>query len=1092
MGIFNISGISESRAARICGQIVNKEKGQSLVVSPNYVKAKRMASDLSFFTRKNIYLMPSDDDSFTLYDAKNKDTLYRRLEVLRAIMEDENCIIVAPVFSAIKKLPPKKVFEKNKFTIKLEDDINVDKIKKKLVYMGYERTNMIYAKGQFSLRGSIIDIFVPYFDNPVRIELFDTEVESIRIFDVDTQRSIEKIKRVEILPAELMVRDETSMQRAKSKFAANYKNSPVRRSELIDSVDNFTNIQQLEMYLDYFFEIPETVKDYMVGETVVFDDPTRIFEAIDTRTKEYEIDFKALLAKGKVVKKDFDDFPKEYEVTQLYNSTNLYFLSPFQSAIKGIDHLDKLVDMSSMEPLMFGGNMEILEKEIKKYVDNEYKLSLVTSTEKRENNLKEILQKLRLENKVQVYRGELSSGMDFPKDKMAIITDKEIFGASKTITKRKQKSKNKKAIKAFSEIKKGDYIVHEHHGVGKYLGIKQLEIQGIKKDYIHIKYAGDDKLYVPVNQMDMIQKYVGSESKVPKINRLSGSDWAKTKAKAKEAILEMAKELIELSAARVANPGYQFGKDTVWQKQFEEAFPYEETGDQLRCVEEIKEDMEKPEAMDRLLCGDVGYGKTEVAARAMFKCAAEGKQVAMLVPTTILASQHYSTLKERFKDFPFRVNLLSRFKTKAQQKLIVDEAAHGKIDILIGTHRLLSNDVKFKDLGLLVVDEEQRFGVGDKEKIKLLKENVDVLTLSATPIPRTLHMSLVGIRNMSVIEEPPQERYPVQTYVMEEDDFVIREAIEREVGRGGQVFVIYNKVRGIKRIAKRIENLVPDKKVVIGHGQMNIHELENVMMDFINGDGDVLVATTIIESGIDIPNVNTEIILDADHFGLSQLYQLRGRVGRSTKLGYAYLMHKKEKTLTEVSEKRLRAIKEFTEFGSGFKISMRDLEIRGAGNILGTAQHGHMVSIGYELYCKLVDEAVAALNGEIIKDDKIDVTIDVKVPAYIPNDYISDEVIKLTVYKQIAEATTKFEQKELIEELEDRFGNAPEEIYNLLDVSRIRTLADELNISKISERGDEIRFDYERKGVRPLKIYKAIGVPVLEDIKSFLINMKKV
>lgn len=1089
MAIYNIAGVSDSRAAAVCGKIINENKGQSLVVASNFNRAQKLATDLSFFVDKKIYLLQSEDDTFTFFDAKNREPLQQRLGAMKALAMGEPCVVVAPVFAAIKKLIPKSVFLENHLDFKVDKENDINHIAEKLTGMGYERVSMVYGKGQFSLRGSILDIFTPYDENPFRIEFFDTEVESIRTFDVDTQRSIKKIKEVNIYPAVSIVRDEEAFTRARETAEKQYANIPERRDELLDSISNMENAQQLEFYLDYFYKKPDTLIDYLDEQLVMIDDPVRVQEAVETRTIEYNVDFKEMLRKGKVVKGDYENFPMVLDYQNLYLKDKVYLCTPFVKKVDGVEKYEKITTLKTMEPLDFNGQMDIFGKEIRKYVKNKYKVVIACSTEDRKENIKDFLSREKLIDHVTIKNGTLSRGMEFIDEKYIIISDRDIFGTQKKKTKKPKKYKNAKPIKAFTEIKPGDFVVHENHGVGKYVGIKQMEIQGIKKDYMHIKYAGDDVLYVPVEQMSLIQRYVGSESVTPKIYKLSGTEWKKTKAKAKGAIAEMAKELIELSASRKADPGHAFAKDTPWQKEFEDSFPYAETQDQLRCIEEIKRDMEKPEAMDRLLCGDVGYGKTEVAARAMFKCAMEGKQVAVLVPTTILANQHYNTLKARFEKFPFKVEMMSRFRTPQQQKLIAEEVKKGRIDVIIGTHRLLSDDIKFKDLGLLVIDEEQRFGVAHKEKIKQLRKNIDVLTLSATPIPRTLHMSLVGIRDMSVIEEPPQERIPVQTYVMEEDDYIIREAIERETGRGGQVFIIYNKVRGIQRLANRIQSLVPDKKVIIGHGQMGEHRLEEVMMEFINGEADVLIATTIIETGIDIPNANTEIIIDADKFGLSQLYQLRGRVGRSTKLAYAYLMHKKEKVLTEVAEKRLRAIKEFTEFGAGFKIAMRDLEIRGAGNLLGTEQHGHMISVGYELYCKMVDEAVAALKGEVIKDEREEVVFDVKIPAFIPDTYIKDEVSKLNVYKQIASVENLEEGKELIEELEDRFGNMPEEVRNLVSVAVARNFAEEMGIKKIKDKGDQIFFIYEDKSQKPFAIYKRAGIPVLEDIADFLHTM---
>ncbi|MEG0919567.1 MAG: transcription-repair coupling factor [Anaerovoracaceae bacterium] len=1093
MGTYSISGLSGSRVAPICSKIIKQRDGHVLVVASNFIRAEQLAMDISFFIDKKtkVYLLPSDGETFAFYDAKNKDALYGRLDILRAINSKEKCVIVAPVNAAIKKMPPKQVFFNKNIYFELNRTFDrYEDLAMTMVSLGYERVPMVYGKGQFSLRGSILDVYVPYEDDPYRIEFFDDEVESIRSFDVESQTSISKFKNLEICPAELIIRDNESFARAKAKISSNYKNLTERKEELIRDIDNLNNLQQLENYMEYFYEASENIFDYMGRETIILENPARVFESIESRDIEYKMDFTALLEKGKVVKKDFDNFPGEKDLIKLFNCKNSYFLMPFQKAIKGIEKYTKIENISSMEGLLFNGNMPLLEKEIKKYSSKGYEITIACATEERLNNLKKFMEERNLINQVKLKLGYVSEGMEFPREKILLITDKDIFGTQKK-KKPASKSKKTKAIKSFTEIRNGDFVVHENHGVGKYLGIKKLELQGIQKDYIHIKYAGNDTLYVPVEQMDMVQKYIGSDAYVPKINKLSGAEWKSVKAKAKAAVAEMAKELLEISAARAASSGFQFSEDTPWQKEFEEAFPYEETKDQLRCIEEIKNDMESPTVMERLLCGDVGYGKTEVAARAMFKAVCDGKQVAMLVPTTVLANQHYNTIKARFAKYPFRVEMLSRFRTPEQQKLIIEETKRGNIDVLIGTHRLLSEDVKYKDLGLLVIDEEQRFGVAHKEKIKQIRANLDVLLLSATPIPRTLHMSLVGIRDISIIEEPPQERFPVQTYVMEEDDFIMREAIERELGRGGQVFVVFNKVRGIKRIAGDISKLVPGKKVLIAHGQMGVHELEEVMMNFVAGQGDILVATTIIESGIDIPNVNTEIIIDADHFGLSQLYQLRGRVGRSNKLGYAYLMYKKAKTLTEISEKRLRAIKEFTEFGAGFKIAMRDLELRGAGNILGTEQHGHLISVGYELYCKLVDEAVAALKGEIIKDEKTDTVLDIKVPAYIPDSYISEEVSKLTMYRRIAEIETSSDRMEMLKELEDRFGNAPREVINLLDVAIIKHLAQNMGFAKVSEDGDKIVLDSASKNTKPIIVYRIKSIPVLEDIRDLLEKMGK-
>ncbi|MBF1182187.1 MAG: transcription-repair coupling factor, partial [[Eubacterium] sulci] len=677
------------------------------------------------------------------------------------------------------------------------------------------------------------------------------------------------------------------------------------------------------------------------------------------------------------------------------------------------------------------------------------------SSDERQQTIDDFVANIGLADKIQVVQGSLSMGMVFPEEKLYIISDKDIFNSTR-IGKKRHKTNRSQKMQSFSDFKTGDYVVHENHGIGKFLGIQALEVQGEQKDYLKIKYSGTDLLYVPVEQMDIVQKYIGSEGIAPKVSKLSGDEWKVAKTRAKLAIAEMTEELIKLYADRKASKGYAFSKDTVWQKEFEAYFSYQETDDQLTSIEEIKKDMESNLPMDRLLCGDVGYGKTEVAARAIFKCISEGKQAAMLVPTTILANQHYNSLKDRFSNFPFNIDMLSRFRTDKQQEKIIDGLKKGSVDFVIGTHRLLSDDIKYKDLGLLVIDEEQRFGVAHKEKLKQLKSNIDVLTLSATPIPRTLNMSLTGIKDMSLITEPPSDRYPVQTYVLEQDDIVMREIIARELDRDGQVYIVFNRVKGINRLAEKVQSLVPDAKIVVGHGQMNEKSLESVMQTFISGKADILIATTIIESGIDIPNANTMIVIDADKCGLAQLYQLRGRVGRTDKIAYAYLMYQKNKVLTEVAEKRLKAIKEFTEFGSGFKVAMRDLEIRGAGNVLGAEQSGHMMNIGYELYCKLVDDAVRKAKGESVPEQVDEINIELDVAANIPNWYIDNETLKLQMYKKIATVSTREDSEEIIDELLDRFGDLPKETLNLIAISMIRALSANVGVCNIHEQAGKV------------------------------------
>ena len=1069
--MINISGISESRVAPVCAYLCRK-KDQSIIIVSTDVRARRLALDLSFFVKdKEIMVLPGEEPFFLRYDAKNHDQMIERLKALKALRTGEPAVVIAPVSAAIKKMTPHSFFEESTVKLTLGEEIDLEKVKADLVKMGYERMEIVDGRGQFSIRGGIIDVFTPDGNHPYRVELFGTEIDSIRTFDEDTQRSLENLKFIEIYPAEQIMASEDIFIRASDKIRRNYSKAASAaessgrpeladrikktRDELCEYIESVANLQLLENYIHYFYDEPEYLWDYMQNGSVMIDDPDRIYEALELRDREQDEDFKVMLERGQVIGSDAAGLSDTSDFMKVLRQPDAAVFTPFPKRVQGIDTFDNVYNMQSRQTLTFSGKMNVLETELKSYVKKGYKVTVVCSSAERLANLKEFTERIGLEGKILFEKGSLTAGIDLPTEKLCWISESDIFASKKTGRKKKKFKDAGQKIQSFADMREGDYVVHENHGIGRFIGIEQLSVEGEKKDYIKIKYAGNDMLYVPVEQMDIVQKYIGSDGGVPKINKLSGGEWKATKAKAKAAIAVMAKDLIDLYAQRKMEKGYSFGPDTVWQREFEDSFPYEETDDQLRSIAEIKADMEKPFSMDRLLCGDVGFGKTEVAARALFKCVADGKQAAVLVPTTILANQHYYTLKERFENFPFKVEVLSRFRSPAQQSDILSRLEKGQVDLIIGTHRLLSKDVKFKDLGLLVVDEEQRFGVEDKEAIKKLKTNVDVLTLSATPIPRTLNMSLTGIKDMSLIEEPPEERYPVQTYVLEQDDQLIKEIIERELGRGGQVYVVFNRVRGIQQIADKISELVPDAVVAVGHGQMNEHALENVMLSFINGESNVLVSTTIVESGLDIPNANTMIIMDSDRYGLSQLYQLRGRVGRSNRLAYAYLMYQKDKVLTEVAEKRLRAIREFTEFGAGFKVAMRDLEIRGAGNLLGTEQSGHMMNIGYELYCKMVDDAVRALQGEIVNDNKEETSVEIPVSAYIPERYIENETLKLQMYKKIAAVRSYDDEDEILDELLDRFGDVPRETVNLVKLAHIRYLAEEMSVTRIHQVKEE-------------------------------------
>ena len=1069
--MINISGISESRTAPAAAYLC-RQKDQSIIIVSTDVRAKRLALDLSFFVKdREIMVLPGEEPFFLRYDAKNHDQMIERLKALKALRTGQPAVVIAPVSAAIKKMTPHRFFEASTLRITRGEEVDLEKIKSDLVKMGYERMEIVDGRGQFSVRGGIIDVFTPDGEHPYRVELFGTEVDSVRTFDEDTQRSLENLKYIEIYPAEQIMASEDIFVKASEKLRKSYTKAASAaaskakpelaagiektRDELCDYIERTANLQLLENYIHYFYEEPEYLWDYMQEGKLIIDDPDRIYETLELRDREQKEDFKVMLQRGQVIGSDAEGLSDTYDFMKAFRQPDVAVFTPFPKKVRGAETFDNVYNLQSRQVLSFGGKMNVLESELRTYVKKEYKVTIVCSSAERLSNLQEFTERIGLEGKIAFARGSLTAGIDFPSEKLCWICENDIFAGHKAV-RRKKKFKDKgQKIQSFSDMREGDYVVHENHGIGRFVGIEQLSVEGEKKDYIKIKYAGNDMLYVPVEQMDIVQKYIGADGHAPKINKLSGGEWKATKARAKAAIAVMAKDLIDLYAKRKMEKGYSFGRDTVWQREFEDSFPYQETDDQLRAIEEIKADMEKPFSMDRLLCGDVGFGKTEVAARALFKCVADGKQAAVLVPTTILANQHYYTLKERFENFPFKVEVLSRFKTAAQQADILSRMEKGQVDLVIGTHRLLSSDVKFKDLGLLVVDEEQRFGVEAKEAIKKLKTSVDVLTLSATPIPRTLNMSLTGIKDMSLIEEPPEERYPVQTYVLEQDDQLLKEVIERELDRGGQVYVVFNRVRGIQQIADKISELVPEAAVAVGHGQMNEHALENVMLSFINGESNVLVSTTIVESGLDIPNANTMVILDSDRYGLSQLYQLRGRVGRSNRLAYAYLMYQKDKVLTEVAEKRLRAIREFTEFGAGFKVAMRDLEIRGAGNLLGTEQSGHMMNIGYELYCKMVDDAVRALQGEIVNENKEETSVEIPVSAYIPERYIENETLKLEMYKKIAGVHSCDDEDEIIDELLDRFGDVPRETVNLVKLSHIRYLAEEMAVTRIHQVKEE-------------------------------------
>ena len=1059
---------------------------QILIITYDEGKAKRIYKDIKNFNDNIVELFPTREILFYKVDAISSERTNERLKVLSRLMLGEKIIVVAHIESILNKLMNPSLFKDHVININLGEKVELNKLVEKLISCGYERESMVEGIGQFSIRGGIIDIFSPNNESPYRIELFDDEVDSIRTFDIGTQRSLEIIQSVSISPVkEILVlenyRDDIikKMKDDLERGTTNLKEcSRIRKNmeekfgSFIEELNEKLHISNIDMITPYIpKEYLSNILGYFKDNSVVFiDEPKRIVEKVEGIKSDFLLKYSDVLEAGEVlpcherINYEYIDVIDDIKRKICIANTALLKHNPIFSP-------KSIVTFSTKSMQSYHNNMDFLKEELNHYKYRGYKVIIFSGTEEKGKRLQEVLTDLGItcsyvengnrdikSSQIFITPRSITRGFEYSNIKFVIISEGEIFGSFKG-KRRKIKRKAKGDAVNFLDLNIGDFVVHENHGIGQYKGIEQLSIQGVKKDYLTISYKGNDKLYVPIDQMNLIQKYVGADSIKPKINKLSSPEWSRTKQRAKKAVEDMAKDLLELYAMRESLEGFSFSKDTVWQRQFEDLFPYEETGAQIRSIEEIKKDMENRKPMDRLLCGDVGYGKTEVALRAAFKAIMDGKQVAMLVPTTILAQQHFNTIVERFSAFPITTAMLSRFRTAGEQKNTIDGLRKGTVDIVVGTHRLLSKDIIFNDLGLLIVDEEQRFGVKHKESLKKLKENVDVLTLTATPIPRTLHMSLIGIRDMSVIDEPPEERYPVQTYVVEFNEQMIREAILKEIERGGQVYFVYNRVESIDKIAINLKKLVPESKIAVGHGQMSERQLEKVMMGFVTNEYNVLVCTTIIETGLDIPNVNTMIIYDADKMGLSQLYQLRGRVGRTNRVAYAYFTYEKDKVLTEIAEKRLRAIKDFTEFGSGFKIAMRDLEIRGAGNLLGVEQHGHIEAIGYDLYVKFLNETIKKLKGEDF-EEVTDTTIDLNIDGYIPSKYIEDEEQKIEIYKKIAAIRNIDDYSELIDELIDRFGDIPKEVENLMDISYIKNNASLYHINNIVQSGNIIILEF--------------------------------
>jgi len=1047
-------------------------------------KAREIYEDLRFFD-ENVYFYPAKDFIFYSADMQSGILLKERLRTQKAVSLGEPVTIVTTIDGVMDKLPPKRRLRQNAVDIEVGSVVETEAISKLLVDFGYERTEQVEMSGQFAVRGSIIDIFPMTDEFPYRIDLWDDEVDSIRTFDKDSQRAIENIDAVTIYPVTEFVLTKTEIGEGIDRIKADLekyvkgldkqnKTEEAHRikvsiNEFAEELDIVGNTMPLDGYVNYFYEETESFIDYFdVEDTMILIDETvRMTERMDAVFTEFKESMVSRLEKGYALP---GQVAVIWEPKQVYAGiqrfTNVHFTT-LEKKIKHFD-VDKMLYYSMKSINSYNSSFEVLVKDLKNYCKNKYKIMIISSSRTRAERLADTLfteyglpavfsdkkDRVLVKGEIQVSSGNVHTGYEYPDAGFVLISESDIFGKEK---KKKKKAKySGQKIADFSKLAIGDYVVHENHGLGIYRGIEKIEVDKVVKDYIKIEYAAGGNLYILATQLDMLQKYASSEAKTPKLNKLGTREWTNTKTRVKKAVRDIAGELVELYAKRQANSGHACGPDTVWQREFEELFPYEETEDQLTAIEDTKRDMESKKIMDRLVCGDVGFGKTEIAIRAAFKAVQEGMQVVFLVPTTILAQQHYNTFSQRMKDFPVEIELMSRFRTKSQQERALDGMEKGYVDIVIGTHRVLSKDVKFKKLGLLIIDEEQRFGVADKEKIKQLRADIDVLTLTATPIPRTLHMSLVGIRDMSVLEEPPEDRVPIQTYVMEYNDEMVREAINRELARGGQVYYVYNRVSSIEDITSQIAALVPEANVAYAHGQMSERKLEQIMYDFINKDIDVLVSTTIIETGLDISNANTMIIHDADKLGLSQLYQLRGRIGRSNRTSYAFLMYRRDKMLKEIAEKRLQAIREFTELGSGFKIAMRDLELRGAGNVLGAEQHGHMEAVGYDLYCKMLNEAVGIMKG-VKEQADFETTVDVDVDAYIPSTYIGNEIQKLNIYRKIAGIESEEEYDDMLDELIDRFSEPPKAVTNLLKIALLKSRAHKVYVSELSGNRDEVK-----------------------------------
>ena len=1100
-----IVGLSGSSKTVAMAAYYHEHPGQILVVTPNLYFANQLTDDLRhLFSEDDVHLFPVDEVLAAEMAFASPEARSERVATLNFITGGKPGFVIAPVAAIRKFLPPKKVWQANQLDLVVGGELDLEKIAGQLVLMGYQREELVNNPGEFAIRGSIVDIYPLNAENPLRMELFDTEIDSLRFFDPETQRSLTKIDSFLVVPTTEMIMEKETLQHAAEKLREALKKRlsvATKKPEKQALTTQFEHIAQLwdsgnlteddKLYADFLYPEKTTLLDYFEHPVLFVDDMARINETETQIEKESAEWFTEKLADFKmfpeqVIAKDFHTFLKQAPSQQT-------FFTLFQ---KGMGNLR----FSAIYPLQvrgmqqFFGQLPLLKTEMDRWLKQNQTILVLVPTKERLNKVEDMLREVEipavvtemghiLPKGVQILQGTLANGFELIEDKLVVITEREIFHSTTKKRKRPTQISNAERIKSYTDLKPGDFVVHMNHGIGQYVGMETLKVDGVHQDYISILYQNNDKLFIPVNQLNLIQKYVSSEAKTPKVNKLGGTEWTKTRRKVTAKIEDIADDLIDLYAKREAEKGFAFSRDDSYQEEFEAEFAYSETDDQLRSIKEIKHDMEKGRPMDRLLVGDVGYGKTEVALRAAFKAIQDHKQVAFLAPTTILVQQHFETMEERFRDFPVNIGVLSRFQTKKQQTATIEKIKRGEIDIVVGTHRLLSKDIVFADLGLLIVDEEQRFGVKHKERLKQLRSEVDVLTLTATPIPRTLHMSMLGVRDLSVIETPPADRYPVQTYVMEKNNGAIREAIQREMARGGQVFYLYNRVQTIEQKVAEIQELVPEARIAYAHGQMSEAQLENVLVDFIDGQFDVLVTTTIIEIGVNIPNANTLFVENADYMGLSSLYQLRGRVGRTNRVAYAYFMYEPQKVLNEVSEKRLQAIKDFTDLGSGFKIAMRDLSIRGAGNLLGSQQHGFIEAVGFDMYTQLLEEAVGRKSGKKKAEAKSQLEIELGVDAYLPETYIKDQRQKIEIYKRIRQLETQEMLNELIDDLIDRFGDYPEEVNQLLFVGHLKMDGERALVESMKRSDNVVTFTLSKAGTKTFnvdQIFRALNHTTLK------------